>query len=55
MCASIYMYGKLRILLDKEDSKGYIRGLCCELGVRVCMHGEISWRVEVRRSRIVIR
>jgi hypothetical protein len=33
LCASIYMYGKLRILLDKEDSMGYI--LVCCVRVRV--------------------
>jgi hypothetical protein len=27
LCASIHVYGKLRILLDKEDSLGYIRGV----------------------------
>jgi len=38
------MYGKLHILLDEEDSMGYIRG-CVMLYVFVCMVGYRSaWK-----------
>jgi len=46
LCASIYMYGKLRILLVK-DSMGYILGVMC-VGC-ACLY---AWRDIVARGRM---